>query len=237
MQRVVKMLQLSMEFFHTNFERESLLFCLSLLLHISGVPGGKKILVAIRKPYRDREEPFGEDAFAHGHPSLSFKKSQKKKPSPIFSLPRFLLKKTARRMSASSATSCDKVHFAIDRGGTFTDVFARCGSKTFTLKLLSVDHAYPDAPREGIRRILEMVSIRGDKGKGFFFSERGIFFKKKKINSCIQSFLRSLSRPPLLISSLFPSLAMIFLLLLLPSPPLSSTTPNGNQVESFSFSQ
>ncbi|CAG0882607.1 unnamed protein product [Cyprideis torosa] len=51
-------------------------------------------------------------------------------------------------------------HFAIDRGGTFTDVFATCpdGSQR-TGKLLSVDpDHYPDAPREGIRRILEEVT-------------------------------------------------------------------------------
>ncbi|PIK47735.1 putative 5-oxoprolinase isoform X1 [Apostichopus japonicus] len=51
----------------------------------------------------------------------------------------------------------DGFHFAIDRGGTFTDVYARCpGGKTRVMKLLSEDPAnYPDAPREGIRRILE----------------------------------------------------------------------------------
>ncbi|KAL6786052.1 hypothetical protein ACKKBG_A01200 [Auxenochlorella protothecoides x Auxenochlorella symbiontica] len=51
--------------------------------------------------------------------------------------------------------------FSIDRGGTFTDVFAEFvdaegnpGQRV--LKLLSEDPAnYPDAPREGIRRILE----------------------------------------------------------------------------------
>lgn len=58
-----------------------------------------------------------------------------------------------------------KFRFSIDRGGTFTDVYAEitqstnAGSKTKTkrvLKLLSVDPSnYPDAPREGIRRILE----------------------------------------------------------------------------------
>lgn len=53
-----------------------------------------------------------------------------------------------------------KFQFAIDRGGTFTDVYARCpGGKVRVMKLLSVDPAnYPDAPREGIRRILEEVS-------------------------------------------------------------------------------
>nr|XP_033788894.1 5-oxoprolinase isoform X2 [Geotrypetes seraphini]XP_033788895.1 5-oxoprolinase isoform X2 [Geotrypetes seraphini]XP_033788896.1 5-oxoprolinase isoform X2 [Geotrypetes seraphini] len=47
--------------------------------------------------------------------------------------------------------------FAIDRGGTFTDVFAYCpGGKVRVLKLLSEDpENYRDAPTEGIRRILE----------------------------------------------------------------------------------
>jgi len=51
----------------------------------------------------------------------------------------------------------EKFRFAIDRGGTFTDVYALCpGDKVRVMKLLSVDPAnYPDAPREGIRRILE----------------------------------------------------------------------------------
>ncbi|EFJ47592.1 hypothetical protein VOLCADRAFT_61291, partial [Volvox carteri f. nagariensis] len=51
-------------------------------------------------------------------------------------------------------------HFSIDRGGTFTDVFAEvCRMPCWVLKLLSVDPAnYPDAPREGIRRVLEEVT-------------------------------------------------------------------------------
>ena len=53
--------------------------------------------------------------------------------------------------------------FAIDRGGTFTDVYAEwCeGGKRCcrVLKLLSDDPSnYPDAPTEGIRRILEDVT-------------------------------------------------------------------------------
>ncbi|KAJ8672521.1 hypothetical protein QAD02_003780 [Eretmocerus hayati] len=60
----------------------------------------------------------------------------------------------------------DRFCFAIDRGGTFTDVYAKCpGGKVRVMKLLSVDPAnYEDAPREGIRRILEQESgtpIRG----------------------------------------------------------------------------
>ena len=56
----------------------------------------------------------------------------------------------------------------VDRGGTFTDVIAfvpnsykeagKPGFYTIVLKLLSVDSAYDDAPREGIRRILEMAT-------------------------------------------------------------------------------
>ncbi|XP_075770829.1 5-oxoprolinase, partial [Pelodiscus sinensis] len=49
-----------------------------------------------------------------------------------------------------------RFQFAIDRGGTFTDIFARCpGGRVRVLKLLSEDPArYRDAPTEGIRRVL-----------------------------------------------------------------------------------
>uniref|UniRef100_A0A8C7ML49 5-oxoprolinase, ATP-hydrolysing n=1 Tax=Oncorhynchus kisutch TaxID=8019 RepID=A0A8C7ML49_ONCKI len=50
-----------------------------------------------------------------------------------------------------------KFDFAIDRGGTFTDVFARLpDGRERVLKLLSHDpQNYKDAPTEGIRRVLE----------------------------------------------------------------------------------
>ncbi|OIT01212.1 PREDICTED: 5-oxoprolinase [Nicotiana attenuata] len=51
-----------------------------------------------------------------------------------------------------------KLKFCIDRGGTFTDVYAEIPGKTEgrVMKLLSVDPSnYDDAPVEGIRRILE----------------------------------------------------------------------------------
>uniref|UniRef100_H2Y9L4 5-oxoprolinase n=1 Tax=Ciona savignyi TaxID=51511 RepID=H2Y9L4_CIOSA len=58
-----------------------------------------------------------------------------------------------------------KFQFAIDRGGTFTDIYAKCpgqSGKSRVMKLLSVDPSnYPDAPREGIRRILEEVMELG----------------------------------------------------------------------------
>ena len=58
----------------------------------------------------------------------------------------------------SLTNSRDKFRFAIDRGGTFTDVYSECpNGEVKVMKLLSVDPAYPDAPREGIRRILEQV--------------------------------------------------------------------------------
>lgn len=70
-----------------------------------------------------------------------------------------------------------KFSFAIDRGGTFTDVFAVCpGNKIRLLKLLSDDPSnYNDAPREGIRRIIAQVRL-------VFFKERkwGGYFQKKK---------------------------------------------------------
>jgi hypothetical protein len=51
-------------------------------------------------------------------------------------------------------------HSNLDRGGTFTDVWASVpGQEDIILKLLSVDpENYDDAPSEGIRRVLEMVS-------------------------------------------------------------------------------
>ncbi|XP_058262915.1 5-oxoprolinase isoform X1 [Hemibagrus wyckioides] len=55
------------------------------------------------------------------------------------------------------ADSDGKFCFAIDRGGTFTDVFARLpDGKERVMKLLSHDpQNYRDAPTEGIRRILQ----------------------------------------------------------------------------------
>lgn len=58
-----------------------------------------------------------------------------------------------------------KFHFAIDRGGTFTDVHCILpnGSELVS-KLLSVDPAnYDDAPTEGIRRILDEHDPTGKK--------------------------------------------------------------------------
>ena len=49
--------------------------------------------------------------------------------------------------------------FAIDRGGTFTDIYVELpdGSRKVH-KLLSEDYHYKDAPSEGIRRLLSQVS-------------------------------------------------------------------------------
>lgn len=52
----------------------------------------------------------------------------------------------------------EKFRFCIDRGGTFTDIYAEVPGQTdcCVMKLLSVDPSnYDDAPIEGIRRILE----------------------------------------------------------------------------------
>ncbi len=60
--------------------------------------------------------------------------------------------------------------FSIDRGGTFTDIYAEVpGSPGYrVLKLLSENPArYPDAPREGIRRILEAVTGEPHPASGF----------------------------------------------------------------------
>ncbi|XP_058180943.1 5-oxoprolinase 1 [Rhododendron vialii] len=56
------------------------------------------------------------------------------------------------------STNVEKLRFCIDRGGTFTDVYAEIPgqSEGRVMKLLSVDPSnYDDAPVEGIRRILE----------------------------------------------------------------------------------
>lgn len=50
----------------------------------------------------------------------------------------------------------EKFRFSIDRGGTFTDIYWTRGAQQGVLKLLSEDpRNYADAPREGIRRVLE----------------------------------------------------------------------------------
>ncbi|CAG9990002.1 unnamed protein product [Clonostachys byssicola] len=52
------------------------------------------------------------------------------------------------------------IEIAIDRGGTFTDVWAKIpGKPDVILKLLSVNpDTYDDAPSEGIRRVLELAT-------------------------------------------------------------------------------
>ncbi|KUI67175.1 hypothetical protein VM1G_03564 [Cytospora mali] len=57
-------------------------------------------------------------------------------------------------------TSTALIDIDPDRGGTFTDVWASVpGQPDIVLKLLSVDpENYDDAPSEGIRRVLQMVS-------------------------------------------------------------------------------
>ncbi|XP_076766282.1 5-oxoprolinase isoform X2 [Xylocopa sonorina] len=77
------------------------------------------------------------------------------------SIPVAIVEPFARRMDQQ------KFEFAIDRGGTFTDVYARCPSgKIRVMKLLSVDPTnYEDAPREGIRRILEQETGRRINGE------------------------------------------------------------------------
>ncbi|XP_047336343.1 5-oxoprolinase 1 [Impatiens glandulifera] len=59
------------------------------------------------------------------------------------------------------SVNTEKLRFCIDRGGTFTDVYAEIPghSEGQVMKLLSVDPSnYDDAPVEGIRRILEQYT-------------------------------------------------------------------------------
>ena len=64
----------------------------------------------------------------------------------------------------SSSNSDGKFHFAVDRGGTFTDVHCILPNGTqIVRKLLSEDPAhYNDAPTEGIRRILSEYTTTKD---------------------------------------------------------------------------
>ena len=58
-------------------------------------------------------------------------------------------------------TDPKKIRFSIDRGGTFTDIYAEVpGQPGFrVVKLLSEDpQNYDDAPREGIRRVLAEIT-------------------------------------------------------------------------------
>jgi 5-oxoprolinase (ATP-hydrolysing) len=60
-------------------------------------------------------------------------------------------------------TDNEKFRFSVDRGGTFTDIYAEVPGKPGfrVVKLLSEDpRNYADAPREGIRRILEEITGR-----------------------------------------------------------------------------
>jgi 5-oxoprolinase (ATP-hydrolysing) len=71
-------------------------------------------------------------------------------------------------------TDNGKFRFSIDRGGTFTDIYAEVpGQPGFrVVKLLSEDPMnYSDAPREGIRRILEETSGRRHPPDGFDASQ------------------------------------------------------------------
>ncbi len=67
-------------------------------------------------------------------------------------------------------TDPQKLRFSIDRGGTFTDIYAEIpGEPGYqVVKLLSEDPAnYADAPREGIRRVLSAVIGRDLPKSGF----------------------------------------------------------------------
>ncbi|KAG0152176.1 hypothetical protein CROQUDRAFT_650251 [Cronartium quercuum f. sp. fusiforme G11] len=71
----------------------------------------------------------------------------------------------AARVTEGDLVPDKSIQISIDRGGTFTDVHVSWPShrrssgprQQWAIKLLSVDSAYEDAPREGIRRALEHV--------------------------------------------------------------------------------
>lgn len=72
------------------------------------------------------------------------------------------------RKTTMSYSDLKGIKIAIDRGGTFCDIIAKIpGRLDYVFKLLSVDPLnYPDAPTEGIRRVLEHAhSVKIDKGQ------------------------------------------------------------------------
>lgn len=73
--------------------------------------------------------------------------------------------RTTVKMATVPSNGDGKFHFAIDRGGTFTDVHCTLPSGIEVVsKLLSVDPSnYDDAPTEGIRRILDEHDAKGKK--------------------------------------------------------------------------
>ena len=74
--------------------------------------------------------------------------------------PCFVYVRLIRDLRLYGTMAGGKFRFAIDRGGTFTDVYSECpNGEVKVMKLLSVDPAYPDAPKEGIRRILQEVIL------------------------------------------------------------------------------
>mmetsp|Transcript_13895 Transcript_13895/g.25374 ORF Transcript_13895/g.25374 Transcript_13895/m.25374 type:complete len:1378 (-) Transcript_13895:162-4295(-) len=77
-------------------------------------------------------------------------------------------KQSLQIMSSTTSTQEQgdgKFHFAIDRGGTFTDVHCKLpNGAELVSKLLSVDPAnYDDAPTEGIRRLMDEHDPTGKK--------------------------------------------------------------------------
>ena len=78
--------------------------------------------------------------------------------------------------------------FAIDRGGTFTDIYTICpNGKIRVMKLLSEDpRNYDDAPREGIRRILEEVTILPKLKRTFYHFNHYYHFRYCNVDSCFR---------------------------------------------------
>lgn len=86
------------------------------------------------------------------HQELSILQHSRQRQSTEFGFT-FWRRGERRCATAMSALNSNRgFRFAIDRGGTFTDVYAELPSgRTVTLKLLSVDPSnYNDAPTEGM---------------------------------------------------------------------------------------
>ncbi len=100
----------------------------------------------------------------------------------------------------------NKFRFSIDRGGTFTDIYAEapakngCAPEIVVLKLLSEDPAnYADAPREGIRRVLSQIT--GNTYPAHSFSAEEIEWIRMGTTVATNALLERKGEPTLLVTT------------------------------------
>jgi 5-oxoprolinase (ATP-hydrolysing) len=123
------------------------------------------LVVIIHLFYQNTSSSFGVSSF-HLHPTLKFRPTTQPHrdhmTDPYIGTVTETTTSTSTTMTMTNNDS--KFHFAIDRGGTFTDIYCTLpnGRGEIVTKLLSEDPShYNDAPTEGIRRILQQYDHDG----------------------------------------------------------------------------